>query len=103
MAELGYINYEQYNLDIKVTSNYIFIAKIQIMTTITFDTGKTTKRKVANLIEEIKITQNDPNKRIRNDGSQYESKIIRKFNQSGLKPIRTTVPDRGIDVIGEYN
>ena len=103
MAELGYINYEQYNFNIKITPNYIYIAKIQTMTSITFNAERTSKRKITNITEEIEITQNDPNKRIKNDGSQYETEIIKRFNQSGLKPIRTKASNRGIDVIGEYN
>jgi len=99
----GYINYEQYNYNIKITPKYIYIAKLQTMTSITFDIDKISKRKITNLIEETEIIQTNPNKRIRNDGSEYESKIIKEFNQSGLKPIRTKAPDRGIDVIGEYN
>ena len=103
MTELGYINYEQYNYNIKITAEYIYIAKLQVMTSITFNTDTVNKRKITNITEETEIIQNNPNKRIRNDGSEYESKIIKEFNQSGLKPIRTKAPDRGIDVIGEYN
>ena len=99
----GYINYEQYNYNIKITPKYIYVARLQTMTSITFDIDKINKRKITNLIEETEIIQTNPNKRIKNDGSEYESKIIKEFNQSGLKPIRTKAPDRGIDVIGEYN
>lgn len=103
MTKLGYINYEQYNYNIKITAEYIYVAKLQVMTSITFNTDTVNKRKITNITEETEIIQNNPNKRIRNDGSEYESKIVKEFNQSGLKPIRTKAPDRGIDVIGEYN
>src|SRR5215469_733383 len=103
MTELGYINYEQYNYNIKITAEYIYIAKLQTMTSITFESDTINKRKITSITEETKIIQNNPNKRIKSDGREYESKIVKEFNQSGLKPIKTTAPDRGIDVIGEYN
>ena len=115
----GYINWEDYKLDIEVTEKLIRIATIKVMEEIKIYPEYIKKRKTLSE-EEVVIQQISPNKRIdnkksdeiimqednkvnkRNNGKSYERALYKVMNDAGYKPIATTPPDRGIDVIGEY-
>jgi restriction endonuclease Mrr len=110
---IGFINWKEYHLNIQVTEELIKKTIIQVMEEITFYPESVRKRKVSQTEEEI-IQQISPQKRINNrshnevtinkrsDGKDYEKALCNTMNRAGFKPIRTSNPDRGIDVIGEY-
>ena len=118
LKTLGYINWKDYYLDIKVTKELIRKRTIEVMEKIEFYPESIKKRKTISTEEEI-IQQICPNKRIdnkihereeskdvkivkRNDGREYEKKLYSVMNNAGYKPIQTRPPDKNIDVIGEY-
>jgi HJR/Mrr/RecB family endonuclease len=102
---IGYINWQEYYYNIKVTKELIYKAEIKIMEEIKFYEDTTRKRKIS-LIEEEIIQQNEVSKRIKsakqNNGKDYEQALYKAMNEASLKPIKTSGKDRGIDVIGEY-
>ena len=97
---LGYINWQEYSYNIKITKNLIHKSMIEVMEEIKFYPDSIKKRKVM-LMEEDIITQVSSNKRI-NNGKTYEKALYSTMNNAGFKPIQTQPPDRGIDIIGEY-
>lgn len=119
---IGHINFVDYYYNLKITQDLIYKAEIEVMSNVQFYTDSVKKRKVSTITEET-IRQINPSKRIndkdtvnqitldnnnelvnykRNDGQNYEKSLYKEFNNAGFKPIRTRIPDRGIDIIGEY-
>lgn len=100
--QLGFITYFDEYFNIKITQQLIYKARFEVMNQITFN-NDSIKRKRTTIIDEEEINQNHPNKRItRNNGQEFEKEIYKKMSEAGFKPIQTQPPDRGIDVIGEF-
>ena len=113
MEFIGFINWEEYYYNIRITEDLISIARIRVMEEVIFYSDSVKKRKVSVTEEEL-TRQISPQKRINsssreetavnkhNNGKDYEKALCSEMSNAGFKPIRTTSPDRGIDVIGEY-
>lgn len=118
LKTLGYINWKDCYLDIKVTKELIRKRTIEVMERVEFYPESIKKRKTISTEEEV-IQQISPNKRIdnkvykkedskdvkiikKNDGREYEKRLYSIMNNAGYKPIQTRPPDRNIDLIGEY-
>jgi predicted helicase len=95
------ISDEYYFQEIKISQQIIQYTYLQMSEILEFEKDLVRRKRRIQKIEEEQNFES-PSKRIKEKGEEYEKELYTQLNNAQMKPVKTTIPDRGIDMIGEY-